>query len=132
LWTLTRDGTQVAEFRRAILSWAPTWKVTSVYGDYRLRQKLSVLRRVIVQGGSFDGAELTGTLLNMDFNVTFREGKIARAQRRLFLDRARTFIDLVEETPEAEILTVVLMANHLVEQTREGTEEGFTHNQEAM
>jgi len=119
-WKLWQAGREVAEFRKKYFTWAPTWRVTTIHGDFRLRRRLfSLRRRVIVEGGPHDGAELTGGLFGMTFRLTLRGETIAEGHRELISLRDRHHADLLKETPEAELLTALLLAHLLVTDSRD-------------
>jgi uncharacterized protein YxjI len=119
-WKLSKKGSEVATFRRKIFSWAPTWNVTSVDGNFRMRQRIfSFRRRVVVKGGIYDGAEFNGSLFGMTFTLRAAGQTIAEAHRELLTIRDKHYIDLLIDTPQAELLTAIVMASLLVQKETE-------------
>ena len=118
-WSITQDGQEVATITRKLWSFTPIWNVHTRDGDFILRDKLwSWRRQITVVGGRFDGAVLRGSLLDMNFELTLHGQAIARAQAKMLTLRSRHSIDLLDTTPQAELLTAILMTN-LLAQKRE-------------
>ena len=118
-WSITQDGLEVASITRKLYSFAPVWNVRTRDGDFILRGKLwSWRRHITVVGGRFDGAVLRGSLLDMDFELALHGQVIARAQAKVLTLRTRHSIALLDTTPQAELLTAILMTN-LLAQKRE-------------
>ena len=112
-WVLTRAAIPVASSRRKIFALRPTWHVATPDGPLVLRRHpWSWHRRVSVQGGPYDGAELTGNLLDLTFALTHHGRVLARARGKLLSLRDRHDIDVLD--PGAELLTVILMANVMI------------------
>lgn len=119
-WTLTRDGKEVAVFKRKLWAFASTWNVETEDNSFTLRSKLWTFRRQIsVQGGAFDGAVLTGNLFDMKFELTWHGQVLAKAHGKVLSFRARHDIVLLESAPQVELFTAILMANLLVEKGEE-------------
>jgi len=113
----------VAIFRRKIFSFSPTWLVSVDGCDFRLRKKLFTFRRrLVVEDGPFDGAELTGGLFDMGFDLVHNDESLARAHAKVFTIRERLAIELVNDAPEVELLTALMMANLLVQKDAEADE----------
>lgn len=118
-WSITRDGQEVATVTRKLWSFTPIWEVHTRDEQFMLRDKLwSWRRHITVVGGRYDGAVLRGSLLDMDFELTLHGQVIARAQAKVLTLRTRHSIDLLDTTPQAELLTAILMTS-LVAQKRE-------------
>ena len=118
-WSITQDGLEVATVTRKLYSFAPVWNVRTRDGDFILRDKLwSWRRQITVVGGRFDGAVLRGSLLDMDFDLALHGQVIARAQAKVLTLRTRHSIELLDTTPQTELLTAILMTN-LLAQKRE-------------
>ena len=118
-WSITQDGREVATVTRKLWSFTPIWNVSTSEENFILRGKLwSWRRQIMVVGGRFNGALLRGSLLDMDFELA-RHGQVnARAQAKVLTLRTRHSIDLLDTTPQAELLTAILMTN-LLAQKRE-------------
>ena len=118
-WSITQDGLEVASITRKLYSFTPVWNVRTRDGDFILRGKLwSWRRQIMVVGGRFNGALLRGSLLDMDFELARHGQLLARAQAKLLTLRTRHSIDLLDTTPQAELLTAILMT-HLLAQKSE-------------
>lgn len=119
-WTLLQDGRELAVCRRKFLAFGWTWTVQTLHERYQLRRALwSLRRRIHVDGGAFDGAELSGNLWDLSFELTWRNQVLARAQGKLLTLRDRHNIALLDPSPEAELLTVIVMAQLLIEKRSE-------------
>ena len=123
-WSITQDGREVATVTRKLWSFTPIWNVSTSEENFILRGKLwSWRRQITVVGGRFDGALLRGSLLDMDFELARHGQVIARAQAKMLTLRTRHSIDLLDKTPQAELLTAILMT-HLVAQKSEDNRMG--------
>lgn len=115
-WSITQDGREVATVTRKLWSFTPIWNVSTSEENFILRGKLwSWRRQITVVGGRFDGAMLRGSLLDMDFELALHGQVIARAQAKVMTLRTRHSIDLLDTTPQAELLTAILMTNLLAQ-----------------
>lgn len=115
-WSITQDGREVATVTRKLWSFTPIWNVSTSEENFILRGKLwSWRRQITVVGGRFDGAMLRGSLLDMDFELARHGQVIARAQAKVMTLRTRHSIDLLDTTPQAELLTAILMTNLLAQ-----------------
>lgn len=115
-WSITQDGREVATVTRKLWSFTPIWNVSTSEENFILRGKLwSWRRQITVVGGRFDGALLRGSLLDMDFELARHGQVIARAQAKIMTLRTRHSIDLLDTTPQAELLTAILMTNLLAQ-----------------
>jgi uncharacterized protein YxjI len=122
-WVVSRGGRPVAAMRRKLLAFAPTWIVEAAGARFLLRRKLLALRRrTQVIGGPFDGAELTGSLLGLSFRLERGGRLVARARERILTLRERHDVELLEDTPEAELLTALAMLNLLLQKEAEREE----------
>lgn len=118
-WRITQNDREVAVVKRKFLSFAPTWYVRTNEENFELRGKLwSWRRQVMVVGGRFDGAILRGGLWDMGFELSRHGQVMARAQAKIMTLRTRHSIELLDASPQAELLTVILMTT-LVEQKNE-------------
>lgn len=123
-WSIAQDGREVATVTRKLWSFTPIWNVSTNEENFILRGKLwSWRRQITVVGGRFDGALLRGSLLDMDFELSRHGQVIARAQAKMLTLRTRHSIDLLDTTPQAELLTAILMT-HLVAQKSEDNRMG--------
>lgn len=112
-WLLKRGSIDIASSQRKLRTLRPTWHVETPEGTLILRRKvLSLRRQVSVHGGPYDGAELTGSLFDQSFVLTYQGRVLARAAGKLFSVRDCHVIEVVE--PAAELLAVILMANVMV------------------
>lgn len=115
-WSITQDGREVATVTRKLWSFTSIWNVSTSEENFILRGKLwSWRRQITVVGGRFDGALLRGSLLDMDFELARHDQVIARAQAKVMTLRTRHSIDLLDTTPQAELLTAILMTNLLAQ-----------------
>ena len=118
-WSIAQDGREVATVTRKLWSFTPIWNVSTNEENFILRGKLwSWRRQIMVVGGRFNGALLRGSLLDMDFELARHDQVIARAQAKMLTLRTRHSIDLLDTTPQAELLTAILMT-HLLAQKSE-------------
>jgi uncharacterized protein YxjI len=114
-WKLLKNGESAAVIRRKV-GWSPTWDVSTTYGDYQLKRKTFTVRpRLWVEGGPYDGAELTGSLFATNFTLLLGGATVAEARRQLLSLTNRYEVELIEDTPENELLTAVLMATVFIE-----------------
>ena len=119
-WVLERNGQRVAVWRRKLWAFASTWTVESDHGNYRIRRKVFSFRRVLqVRGGPLDGAELVGSVFDRRFTLRRDGVTLAKAREEWVSLRDRYDIDIVDERPEVELLTAVLMAQLLIEKRQE-------------
>ena len=119
-WSITQDGHEVATVTRKLWSFTPIWNVSTSEENFILRGKLwSWRRQITVVGGRFDGALLSGSLLDMDFELARHGQGIARAQAKVITLRTRHSIDLLDTTPQAELLTAILMTHLLAQKGEE-------------
>lgn len=119
-WVLTRDGLEVAVFKRKLWTWLSTWNVSMGEDSFQLRRKSWTLRRhILIEGGSFDGAVMTGSLFDRQFEVTWRGRVLARAQGKFLTLRERHDIEVLDHSPQAVLFIAVLMANLLMEKQGE-------------
>jgi uncharacterized protein YxjI len=122
-WVVRREGRPVATMRRKLLAFAPTWIVEAAGARFRLRRQLLALRRrTRVVGGPFDGAELTGSLLGLSFRLERGGRVVARARERLLTLRERHDVELVDDTPDNELLAALAMLNLLLQKEAEQEE----------
>ena len=119
-WVLERGDMHIASSRRKLWHLRPTWQVETPDGSLILRRKvLSLRRRVSVQGGPYDGAELTGNFFDQSFVLTYHGQVLARAAGKILSLRDCHVIEVLD--PDAELLVVILMANVMVaRRTRTG------------
>lgn len=118
-WRITQHGQEVAAIERKLWSFAPIWNVSTREEHFILRGKFwSWRRQVTVEGGRFDGAVLRGSLLDMDFELTRHGQTLARAEAKVLTLRTRHSIELLDDSPQAELLTAILMI-HLLAQKGE-------------
>ena len=123
-WRITQNEREVAMVKRKLLAFAPTWYVRTTDENFELRGKLwSWRRQVTVLGGRYDGAVLRGGLWDMGFELSRQGQVIARAQAKVLTLRTRHSIELLDASPQAELLTVILMTT-LVEQKSEESQLG--------
>ena len=112
-WILMQSNMRVASSRRKLLAPRPTWHVETPDGPLFLRRKvLSLRRHVSVQGGPYDGAELTGTLFDLSFVLTYQGQALARATGEFPSLRDSHVIEVFD--PSAELLAVILMVNVMI------------------
>jgi uncharacterized protein YxjI len=94
----------------------PTWNVSTDAGRFTLRGKLWAWRRhITVHGGRFDGAVLTGALLDMNFELSRQGQVLAPAQAELLTLRTRHSIELLDDAPDTELLTAITMTNLMMQ-----------------
>lgn len=109
-WRITQDGREVATITRKLWSFTPVWNISTSEENFRLRGKLwSWRRHITVEGGRFDGAVLQGSLFDMDFDLSQDGLILARAQARVLTLRTRHSIELLNSSPQVELLTAILM-----------------------
>ena len=118
-WRIVQYGQEVASIERKLCSFAPIWTVSTREERFILRGKFwRWRRRVTVVGGRFDGAVLQGSLLDMDFELSRHGQLLARIQAKVLTLRTRHSIALLDDSPQAELLTAILMI-HLLAQKGE-------------
>ena len=117
-WTLSHNGVQMAVFKRKVWSLAPTWEVKTNTAHFLLRGKLfSPRRRILIEGGDFDGAELVGNLFDMRFKLSFNEKTISEAKAKVLTMRERHEVILFDDSPQVELLTAILMSCLLIQKS---------------
>lgn len=123
-WRITQHGQEVASIARKPWSFTPIWSVSTHEEHFILRGKFwSWRRHITVVGARFDGAVLQGSLLDMDFELARHGQLLARAQAKLLTLRTRHSIELLDDSPQAELLTAILMI-HLLAQKSEDDQIG--------
>lgn len=119
-WVLTREGRDVAVFRKRVWSIGSKWDVQSDLGDFLMRRKiLSFRRRIFVEGGPLDGAEFSGGLFDLSFVLEHKDAMLAKAHAKILTLRERHVVEVLDDRPEAELLTAILMTCLLVEKHQE-------------
>lgn len=119
-WTLRQNGQDLATCRSTFLSFGRTWTVHTPQERYQLRRPIwSWRRRIEVEGGPFDGAELNGNLWDRSFELTYQNRILARARGKILTLRDRHEIEVLDPSLEAELLTVIMMAQVLIEKRAE-------------
>ncbi|MFL6708544.1 MAG: hypothetical protein ACJ8HI_10085 [Massilia sp.] len=119
-WTLRQAGNDLAVCRCKFLSFGRTWVVQTSQERYQLTRPLwSWRRRVLVEGGAFDGAELSGNVWDLSFKLTYHNRILARARGKILTLRDRHQIEVLDPSAEAELLTVIMMAQVLIEKRSE-------------
>lgn len=82
-WRLLQGGQVLATLRRRLLSLRPRWEVVQGSARYRICGRLLSWRRhYTVQGGAFDGAQITGSLLDHSFRIEHHGTLLADARVR--------------------------------------------------
>ncbi|HEY0859238.1 MAG TPA: hypothetical protein VGE16_19370 [Albitalea sp.] len=119
IWTLRRDGKEVATLRRKALAPLRTCNVTMGSHEFVLRNVLSLSRRTVVEGGPFDTAVLSGDLIGLNFRLVLRDQLLAEAESKLLSMCDRYAVRLLSSEPEAELLTALMMMNLMVEKYEE-------------
>jgi uncharacterized protein YxjI len=115
-WRISQDGTEVAVLQRKILSLVPAWDVRTSMGDFTLRGQLwAWRRRITVQGGQFDGAVLKGGLFDMNFELSWQDQVLAKAEAEFISIRTRHSIELLDRSPQTRLLTAILMTNLMMQ-----------------
>ncbi|HEX7687264.1 MAG TPA: hypothetical protein VF453_06140 [Burkholderiaceae bacterium] len=126
-WVVSRGGRPVAAMRRKLLAFAPTWIVEAAGARFLWRRKLLALRRrTQAIGGPFDGAELTGSLLGLSFRLERGGRLVARARERILTLRERHDVELLDDTPDGELLAALAMFNLLLQKEAEQEERAAT------
>jgi uncharacterized protein YxjI len=119
-WVLTREGREVAAFRKRVWSVGAKWDVQSELGEFLMRRKIfSFRRRIFVEGGPLDGAEFTGGLFDLSFALEHQGATLAKAHAKILTLRERHLVEVLDDRPEVELLTAILMTCLLVEKHQE-------------
>ena len=110
-WTLFQGDVQVATFRRRIFAWRQTWEVTAVLGDFLIKRKLlSFTRQMYVEGGTYDGATISGNIFDLRFSVATADGTVlGKAAGKILTLRDRHNVELLSQNQDDVIFTVVAM-----------------------
>ncbi|XOV77968.1 MAG: hypothetical protein ACFHVJ_13565 [Aestuariibacter sp.] len=109
-WRITKGQEQVASVKRKTFSFAPTYFVKSKLGDFVIKRKVfSLSRRYHILGGPFNGAVISGNLLDLKFNINHGTQTLARASGNVLSLRDRHNIEVTSTQPEAELMTVIAM-----------------------
>lgn len=126
-WTLTKGGNELATLKRKFSLFGPTWNVSTHDGDFQLIGKMFTLHnRTVVRGGPFDGSVLTTSIFGRNVNLVGAGGTIAKARAKLLSILSRCDIELLDESPHAELLTVILMTKLLIDSDDEYQDHGFS------
>lgn len=124
-WHIRAQGREIARMRRKLFTLVRAWDVDTGDERFVLQDKLfSWRRQVTVRGGSFDGAVLRGGLLDMRFELSHHGQIIAKADADLLTLRTRHSIVLLQNSPQAERLTAILMANLLIQKSADNQMTG--------
>ena len=118
-WSLKRDDQVIATLRRKALALPRTCRVTMGGTEFVLKNRISVSRRIEVEGGPFDGAVLTGNLSDLNFRLEHQGDQIAAAEGKTFSMHNRYIIHLLKDDPAAEVLTALMLVDLLVQQSEE-------------
>jgi len=106
-WRITGDGREVAQVRRKLLAWVPTWVVRGELGEFEVKRKFfSWTRQYHAAGGELDGAIIRGNLFDLRFEVRRGQETIARATGKILTLRDRHDIEVLGEP---ELFVVVAM-----------------------
>jgi uncharacterized protein YxjI len=118
-WTLSRGREPLATLRCEALSFLPTCHVAMGEDKFVFRNRAAMRRRIAVEGGPFDGAELSGTLLDGDFRLEHKGRLLAQADAMLFSMRDKHSVRLMAEEPAAEAFTALMMVNLMIQKEAE-------------
>lgn len=114
-WVLMKNGKEVAVFKRKLWTFRSILDVNTEDGDYCLRRTIfSLLGRIVVEGGQLDGAVFTRSFLGGTATLTHSGFTLAKMQRKLFSMGNKHVIELINETPQVELLMVILMVQEIV------------------
>jgi hypothetical protein len=69
-----------------------------------------------VIGGAFNGAQMVSGPFRMNYKIELGAHQIARADTKILTIRERHDVELIDETPSAESLTIVLVINLMMEE----------------
>jgi len=107
---LTATGEVVATVRKKVFTWQPTWIVSGELGTFAIKRKLfSFVRCYRVEGGPFNGSELTGNFMGLKFDIVHNSDVIAHATGKIFSLRDTHTIEIVKQGPEARLFTAIAM-----------------------
>lgn len=114
-WTLTRGGEVVARVRRKPWAWSPTWDIEGELGAFRIQRKaLSWTRHYCAVGGALDGALITGSFSDLQFEVRRGTQMLARANGELLSLRDRHHVEVLGEH---ELFVTIAMLVILLDQS---------------
>lgn len=108
IWRI-RDGShELAQIRKKLFSFIPTWDVEGMAGKFQVKRKLfSWARKYYVTGGKLDGATVKGELSGLNFEILNNQKTIARASGKILSLRDRHRIEILSE--EDELFAVIAM-----------------------
>ncbi|MDF1879821.1 LURP-one-related family protein [Sulfurimonas sp. MAG313] len=123
-WSVTQDENEVFSIRKKVFSWSPTYMVNSKIGNFYLKRKtLSLKRKYFVHDGKYKGTTAEGSFWDQNFTLRSKEKVIAKVNSKLFTLRDRHAVELVDETSEAELMTVIFMVMNQLEKAREAQQQ---------
>jgi uncharacterized protein YxjI len=109
-WRLYKGSAQVASIRKRIWAWSRTWDIESVLGDFVIKRKLwSWTPQFQVNGGSFDGAAMSGSLFDLNTEVELRGKLIAKVRGKILTLRDRHTVELLDQSDEGVLFTAIAM-----------------------
>jgi len=124
-WTICLGDAIVATARRRIFALRHTWDVTGQLGAFVIKEKiLSFTRKMYVQGGPYDGAEISGNIFDLRFSLERADGAVlAKAAGKILTLRDRHNIELMSQDESDRLFTVISM---VVLQLPRKSEESIT------
>lgn len=111
-----KDNQELLQIRHKRLAIRPTFVVSGQLGEMTLQRRFFSLKREYwVTGGPYEGATFKGNLLDLAFTVTHQQKLIAKASEKLLSLRDTHNVEIVTESPDDELFTVLAVVAMLLE-----------------
>jgi len=129
LWTVTKDGDTIFTIRKKVFSWSHTYMVSSDIGDFDLKRKsLSMKRRYYINNGEYKDTLAVGSFWDQSFKISQNENIIAQSKSKAWTIRDRHAVELLDESPVTEKITVIFMLMNQLEKIRERNQRRQSNN----
>lgn len=131
-WRVYKSGAEVAVIKHKILSLSSTWLVSGALGEFKLRRKIfSFTRGYRVNGGTYDGTDISGSIFGFTFKVIRKGSVIASAYDKILTLRDSYSIDVISQNPDDELLTVIALVALRLDKQNEDKAEELEHKKRA-
>ncbi len=124
-YTLSNGNETLAVIKKRFWSITPKWDIESNIGPFKVRRKLlSWRRKYCVHGGSYNGAQIKGNLLDLKFKVTHYNEEVANATGKVLTLRDTHNVVVKNVTPERQLFTAIVLVILQMEKKSESSGHG--------
>ena len=128
-WRIFQDDLQVATIRRKIFSIRPTWEISGTLGEFLVKRKIfSFYRRMYVDGGPYEGATISGSLLDLGFLIEKEGLELAKASGKILTISDRHNIELLSQNAQDILFTVIGMVVVQLDRRDENNRRARNHD----